>query len=100
MAMVGLAAMLSTASLLTAVRHALARREKVEPTEEESRATEIAYLREVAGDALSSIDLRKYPPELQPRPDLPDRDAVRRTMPVLHPPLSQTVSDDRDESGY
>ena len=94
--LVGLAALLSTASLLGVLRHALAR-EKAEP-EVDPLEAERKRVRAAMGDALADLNVDHYPENLRPRPGLPDRDTVRGLMPVLDPPLSRTISEERDES--
>ena len=92
-------AVLSTASLLAGLRHAL-RRERREP-ELDPREAERRRVREALGDMLAPpIDYNMLPEHLRPTPDTPDRDTLRRSLPRLDPPLSQTIRDERDESRY
>ncbi|HYM16491.1 MAG TPA: hypothetical protein VEZ14_13120 [Dehalococcoidia bacterium] len=95
----GALALLSTASLLAGLRHALHRREKRVPVAPEStREAERRRIREALGDMLAPPpDLSQWPEHLRPTPDMPDRDTLRRSMPRLNPPLSQTIRDERDE---
>ena len=93
-------AALSTASLLAGIRHALGRREHAEP-ELTPRELERQRIREAMGDLLAApIDFNNWPEHLRPTPDMPDRDALRDSMPKLDPPLSQTIREERDESRY
>lgn len=93
-------AALSTASLLAGIRHALGKRETAEP-ELTPRELERRRIREAMGDLLAPpLDLSKWPEHLRPKPGMPDRDTLRRSMPRLDPPLSQTIREERDESRY
>ncbi len=90
-------ALLASASLLAGIRHALGKREQMEP-ELTPRERERQRMSEAMGDLLAPpLDLSKWPEHLQPKPGMPDRDALRRSMPVLDPPLSQTIIDEREE---
>jgi len=93
-------AALSTASLLAGIRHALGKRETVEP-DLTPRESERRRIGEALGDMLAPpIDFNNWPEHLRPTPDMPDRDTLRRSMPKLDPPLSQTIREERDESRY
>jgi hypothetical protein len=93
-------AALSTASLLAGIRHALGKRETVQP-ELTPHEAELRRIREALGDMLAPpIDFSNWPEHLRPTPDMPDRDTLRGSMPKLSPPLSQTIREDRDESRY
>lgn len=95
-----LVAVLSSASLLAGIRHALGKRELSEP-ELSPRELERRRMREALGDLLAPpLDLSKWPERLRPKPGMPDRDTLRRSMPRLEPPLSQTIREERDESRY
>ena len=97
MVMVGLATMVSTASLLTAMRHALARREKAEPERDlDPQEAERRRIREALGDAVGSLDLSLWPEHLRPRPGLPDRDTLRRSMPKSERSAWIDLREDRD----
>jgi hypothetical protein len=100
-ALVGLAAMLSMASLLTAVRHALTRREKAPPEPDlDPREAERRRIREALGDMLAPpIDLNDWPERFRPRPGLPDRDTLRRSLPRSNRPAWHDIREER-ESGW
>ena len=87
-------AILSTASLLTAVRHAL-RREKPEP-DLDPREAERQRIREALGDAVGSINLSLWPEHMRPRPGLPDRDTLRRSLPRSERSAWLDLREDRD----
>ena len=101
-ALVGLAAMLSTASLLTAVRHALARREKAPPEPDlDPQEAERRRIREALGDMLAPpIDLNDWPERFRPRPGLPDRDTLRARIKPIERQAWQDIREDRDSGGY
>lgn len=97
--LLAVAALASMASLLAGLRHALRGREK--PEHDIDPKDERARIRAAMGDMLApSIDFSLYPERLRPRPGMPDRDTLRQSMPILDPPLSQTVREERDESPY
>jgi hypothetical protein len=96
--LIGLAALLSTSSLLGGLRHALARREKAE-SEVDPREAERRRIREALGDAVGSIDLSLWPEHLRPKPGQPDRDTLRRSMPRSERPAWHDIREDRD-AGY
>jgi hypothetical protein len=65
-----------------------------EPT---TRDEAIRRVRDVLGDDLESGNTEVLPPHLRPH-ELPvDHAALRASMPVLDPPLSVTVADERDD---
>jgi hypothetical protein len=91
---------LSTASLLAGIRHALGKREHRKP-ELTPRELERKRVRDAMGDLLAPpIDFNDWPEHLRPYPGMPDRDTLRRSLPRLDPPLSQTIREERDESRY
>lgn len=91
----GLLALLSTASLLAGLRHALGRREKRE-TPESRREAERRRIREAMGDMLGTIDPEMWPEHLRPGPGLPDRDTLRRSLPRSARPAWVDIREDRD----
>jgi len=93
--LVGLA---STASLLAGLRHALRREKRVEPQLTALEA-ERRRIREALGDMLAPpIDFSEWPEHLRPSAGVPtDWRAYMRSLPELHPPLSQTVMEDRGD---
>ena len=94
------AVLLSSASLLAGIRHALGKREQMEPGLA-PREQERRRMREAMGDLLAPpIDFDNWPERLRPTVDMLDRDTLRASMPRLDPPLSQTISEERDDSRY
>jgi hypothetical protein len=88
--------LLSAASLLAGLRHALERRERHagEPSPERER------VRRALRGMLTTINPSLYPENLRPEAGLPvDRWAYLESLPRLDPPLSQTVREDRDARG-
>lgn len=65
------------------------------PLEKERR-----LVREALADISSPWDTSNLFPWIPPRPDDFDWEEFRRSLPVLDPPLSQTIVDERDESPY
>ena len=49
------------------------------------------------GDLVVELDLQHVPPSLRPSEGLPDTDTLRQSMPALMPPLSATISADRED---
>lgn len=97
-AFTAVAALASTASLIAGLRHALRREHAAEPPLDD-REAERQRIREIMGDLLAPpVNYDNWPEHLRPHPDLPDRDALRARMPVLDPPLSETVIEERNES--
>ena len=96
-----LALLLATASLLAGLRHALRRERRHAPeTPESRREEERRRLRAAMGDMLAPpIDFGRWPENLRPRPDLPDRDKLRRSLPKSTRPAWMDIREDRD-SGW
>jgi len=98
--LIGVAAALSTASLLAGLRHALGRREKAELPDDPLEA-ERKRIREALGDILAPpIDFSLWPEHLRPRPDLPDRDTLRARIKPIERQAWQDIREDRDARGY
>lgn len=94
-----LVAVLSSASLLAGIRHALGKREQVEP-ELSPRELERRRMREAMGDLLAPpIDFNDWPEHLRPKPGMPDRDTLRRSLPRSDRPAWQDIREDRDARG-
>ena len=62
-----------------------------------TKAEEMALIRAALGDEIEEIDILNFPPELRPGPEPVDHAALRASMPVLDPPLSRTIIDERDD---
>lgn len=96
---VAAALLLSSASLLAGIRHALGKREHREP-ELTPRELERKRIREAMGDLLAPpIDFNDWPEHLRPRADMPDRDTLRRSLPRSDRPAWQDIREDRDARG-
>ncbi len=86
------AAVASGASMLSHLRHAL-RRERRQAAELDERER----IRRALAPITMKLDPAVWGEWLKPLPDDFDWDAFRRALPVLDPPLSQTIIDERDE---
>lgn len=95
----GLIAALSTASLLAGLRHALARRERRPAPLDEGEA-ERTRIRAAMGGLLAPPVDSSWELEFGALPDGFDRQTFLASRPHLDPPLSQTISEDRDEAPY
>lgn len=58
---------------------------------------QVQHVRRALGDLVVEVDVSHLPPRLRPRDDLPDTDILRQSMPKLVPPLSATLSADRED---
>ncbi len=94
-ALVGVGMLLSTASLLAGLRHALGRREHAEP-DLDPREAERRRIREALGDVVAPLDLSQWPEHLRGGADLPDRDTLRRSMPRTDRPAWHILREERD----
>ncbi len=93
------ALLLSTASLIAGLRHALRRERAPEPAVDE-REAERQRIREALGDLLAPpIDFTDWPEHLRPRPDLPDADTLRRSLPYNERSAWHDIREERD-AGY
>ena len=70
---------LSTASLLAGLRHALGRREQP-ASAQDAQDSDRAKIQKVLGDVVRPLDLSVWPEHLRPRPGMPDRDTLRRSL--------------------
>jgi hypothetical protein len=61
------------------------------------RQVRIERLRAALGDMVVSIDLSDFPEQVRPNPQMPDRDVLFHSLPVLSPPLSQTIIGERED---
>lgn len=82
--------------IVAALSAALARSEVADQAEG-SLLEQVEHVRRTLGDLAVELDLRHVPPYLRPSEDLPDTDTLRRSMPSLVPPLSATMSADRED---
>jgi hypothetical protein len=87
------AALASTASLIAGLRHAL-RREHADNT-----LSDLQQIREELGARVGRIDPKDFPEYLRPRPDLPDADTLRRSLPYNDRPAWHDIREDRDARG-
>jgi hypothetical protein len=133
LATAGIVVALSTASLLTGLRHALSRRGGTKP-ELTPREAERRRVREALKDMLAPpIDFNNWPEHLRPHDDAAERRerlrralapmtvkldskrwkakfgrlpddfdlaAFRASLPVLDPPLSQTIIEERESYDF
>lgn len=89
LAAAAIAVIASTASVLSNLRNALGRRREP-PTERER-------VREALKPILADIDWDSWHDTFGRLPENFDREAFIRSLPVLDPPLSQTIIEERDE---
>ena len=82
--------------IVTAISDALARGDLAEQTGD-SLLEQVHNVRRALGDLAVEIDISHLPPNLRPSEDLPDTDTLRKSMPRLDPPLSATISADRED---
>ncbi|MDE3096402.1 MAG: hypothetical protein KGK07_10440 [Chloroflexota bacterium] len=99
-ALVGAAAVLAaagivalTASMLSSLRHAFARRQGHERHDDERDRAQHAL-----EEMTETLDPDVWGEWLRPLPQDFDFEAFRRRMPVFDPPLSQTIIDERESS--
>jgi hypothetical protein len=89
-------AIVSTASILTGLRHAFGRRDRRDEPADPCEA-ERARIREALGDLLAPpLDLSKWPEHLRPGPDTPDRDTLRNSLPKSDRPIWMDLREERD----
>lgn len=62
-----------------------------------TRDEELRIIRDAMGNALEEIDITLFSPGLRPAEERVDHTALRASMPVLNPPLSQTIIEDRED---
>ena len=82
--------------IVAALSEALARGEGARQAES-PLLEQVQHVRRALGDLAVEVDARQLPPHLRPREDLPDTDTLRQSMPELIPPLSATISADRED---
>ncbi len=82
--------------IVAALSQALAQGE-VAGQAESSLLEQVQHVRRALGDLAVEVDARHLPPHLRPSDDLPDTDTLRQSMPALVPPLSATISADRED---
>lgn len=82
--------------IVAALSEVLARGEVVDQAEG-SLLEQVQHIRRALADLAVELDLRHVPPHLRPSEGLPDTDTLRQSMPALIPPLSATISADRED---
>ena len=82
--------------IVAALSEALVRGEVAGQTES-SPLEQAQHVRRALGELAAEVDASHLPPHLRPSEDLPDTDTLRQSMPELVPPLSATISADRDD---
>jgi predicted transcriptional regulator len=82
--------------IVAALSAALARDEAADQAEG-SLLEQVQHVRRALGDLVVELDLQHVPPSLRPSEGLPDTDTLRQSMPALMPPLSATISADRED---
>lgn len=82
--------------IVAALSEALARGEMADESEG-SLLEQVQHVRRALGDLVVEVDVSHLPPDLRPSEELPDTDTLRQAMPELIPPLSTTISTDRDD---
>jgi hypothetical protein len=83
--------LLLAGSLVGALRHVFSRK-RADPEQER-----VARIREAIAPITVNLDRERWEAAFGPFPDSVDLDALRASMPVLDPPLSQTIIDQRRE---
>src|SRR5439155_26760397 len=82
--------------IVDALSEALARGEGARQ-DESPLLEQVQHVRWALSDLAIEVDTRLMPPNLRPSEDLPDTDTLRQSMPALVPPLSATISADRED---
>lgn len=82
--------------IVAALREMLAR-DALAGQAEGSLLEQVQHVRRALGDLAIEVDASQLPPHLCPREDLPNTDTLRQSMPSLVPPLSATISADRED---
>ncbi len=82
--------------IVAALSEALAR-DELNGQAEGSLLQQVQHVRRALGDLVVEVDVSHLPPQLRPQDDLPDTDTLRQSMPALVPPLSATISADRED---
>jgi hypothetical protein len=82
--------------IVAALSEALARGEMADESEG-SLLEQVQHVRRALSDLVVEVDVGHLPPHLRPGDDLPDTDTLRQSMPALVPPLSATISADRED---
>ena len=92
--------LLSMASIIAGLRHALRRERRETVPVLDPREAERRRIRAALGDLVGPpIDLNDWPEHLRPHPDLPDRDTLRNSITPLSRPIWQDIREDRDARG-
>ncbi len=58
---------------------------------------QVEHIRVALGDVVITLDADHLPEHIRPGDNLPDVDVFRRSLPELDPPLSATISADRED---
>lgn len=82
--------------IVAALSDALVRGDVAEHPES-SLLEQVQHVQWALADLAVQLDVRHLPPDLRPSEDLPDTDTLRQSMPELMPPLSATISADRED---
>ena len=65
---------------------------------DDARRSRIERLRASLGDLVVHVDVSDFPVELYPiAQEMPDRDALFHSLPILDPPLSKTIIEERED---
>ena len=97
MALLAVAALLSTASILAGLRHKLGRHESASPdTEQDPQEAERLRIEAALGHMIVKFDPALYASNLERAKRLPDRDTLRRSMPKSNRPAWWDLREDRD----
>ena len=96
LALVAVAALLSTASILAGLRHRLARHDNPAPKPEpDPREAERLRIEKALGHLVVKFDPNLYAQFLK-NPNLPDRDTLRRSQPRSNRPAWWDLREERD----
>ncbi len=88
-----------SASMLSNLRHAFGRRHRHDAPSSDAERDRTRQALALA-PVLVDLDPKIWGESLQPLPQDFDFDAFRSSMPILDPPLSQTIIDERESSPY
>jgi hypothetical protein len=83
--------------LIVAALSAVLARDGMAQRAESSLLEQVQHVQRALSDLTVVVDTDRLPPRLRPGDDLPDTDTLRRSMPTLAPPLSATISADRED---
>jgi len=66
-------------------------------SDNDSLAGRAKRFRMILGDLVEDIDPAEFAAELPPDPTLTEREAFRQSLPLLDPPLSATIAEERED---